>query len=222
MAPVKTDGHQAFRATIHGGVQGVGFRDATVQAARGFRLFGWVRNQDDGTVLVHAEGHPQALQMLVTFLGAGPAGADVRDVDLASVKPEGHEQFAIRGVPAGRFVVEQVVGERVTFALGLEVDGAMRRWRLPKKPSRNPADKRMAFEMGAGEGPEAAPGVTAWDEGTYEQGGRVAWPEAIDRGHAVFVLHGAQLQGGWALQRTRKDGATPQWLLIKRRDSSAA
>ena len=48
----------------------------------------------------------------------------------------------------------------------------------------------------------------------YEQGGRVPWPEAIERGHAVFVLHGEKLQGGFALQRTRGT----QWLLIKRRE----
>ena len=59
-----------------------------------------------------------------------------------------------------------------------------------------------------------------WDRGTYEQGGRVACPEALDRGHAVFVLHGEKLRGGFALQRTRP-GAKPQWLLIKRRDDSA-
>ncbi len=62
--------------------------------------------------------------------------------------------------------------------------------------------------------------MIVWDRGTYEQGGRVPWPEAITRGHAVFVLHGEKLQGGFALQRTRA-GAKPQWLLIKRRDEHA-
>ena len=59
-----------------------------------------------------------------------------------------------------------------------------------------------------------------WDRGTYEQGGRVPWPEALARGHAVFVLHGAKLRGGFALQRTRS-GSRAQWLLIKRRDEQA-
>jgi hypothetical protein len=62
--------------------------------------------------------------------------------------------------------------------------------------------------------------VIVWDRGTYEQGGRVAWPEALERGHAVFVLHGEKLSGGFALQRTRP-GEKPQWLLIKRRDEEA-
>ena len=62
--------------------------------------------------------------------------------------------------------------------------------------------------------------MIVWDRGTYEQGGRVAWPEALERGHAVFVLHGEKLRGGFALQRTRR-GAKPQWLLVKRRDDEA-
>lgn len=59
-----------------------------------------------------------------------------------------------------------------------------------------------------------------WDHGTYEQRGRVPWPEALDRGHAVFVLHGRKLTGGFALQRTGR-GGKPQWLLVKRRDEAA-
>ncbi len=62
--------------------------------------------------------------------------------------------------------------------------------------------------------------MIVWDRGTYEQGGRVPWPEALVRGHAVFVLHGEKLRGGFALQRTRP-GAKAQWLLIKRRDDDA-
>ena len=62
--------------------------------------------------------------------------------------------------------------------------------------------------------------MIVWDRGTYEQGGRVAWPQALTRGHAVFVLHGEKLRGGFALQRTRP-GEKAQWLLIKRRDELA-
>ena len=62
--------------------------------------------------------------------------------------------------------------------------------------------------------------MIVWDRGTYEQGGRVAWPQALTRGHAVFVLHGEKLRGGFALQRTRP-GEKAQWLLIKRRDEHA-
>jgi DNA ligase D-like protein (predicted 3'-phosphoesterase) len=91
----------------------------------------------------------------------------------------------------------------------------------------DPAAKRLAVEVedhsldhNDFEGALGDGGVIVWDRGTYEQGGRVAWPEALERGHAVFVLHGEKLHGGFALQRTRQ-GAKPQWLLIKRRDDEA-
>lgn len=86
----------------------------------------------------------------------------------------------------------------------------------------DPAVKRMAFGPGepAIDATETgrAPGDGLWDSGSYEQGGRVPWPEAIERGHAVFVLHGDRLEGGFALQRIRPPS---QWLLIKRADEFA-
>lgn len=91
----------------------------------------------------------------------------------------------------------------------------------------DPAVKRMAIQVDdhsiehAGFEGELGEGIVSiWDGGTYEQGGRVPWPEALERGHAVFVLHGERLNGGFALQRTR-EGEKPQWLLIKRRDGRA-
>ena len=122
---------------------------------------------------------------------------------------EGHEQLAVRGVPAGAFLVRR--HER-GFELTLEVDGAPRIWTVPKGPSMDPADKRFAVVADA-----PAPDAEIWDQGVYEQGGRVAWPEAIERGHAVFVLHGEKLRGGFGLQRTGRG-----WLLVKRRDAFAA
>jgi acylphosphatase len=204
---------KAVRATVSGGVQGVGFRDATVRRAGELGARGWVRNVEDGSVLVHAEGDEGAVDALVEFLGEGPSGAKVSGVEADSVKVEGHEQFAVRGVDAGEFMVARVQGG---FELRLEVDGAMRCWVLPKGPSMDPAAKRFAIEVGEGAADEAV----AWDRGGYEQGGRVPWPEAIERGHAVFVLHGEKLRGGFALQRTR-DGEKAQWLLIKRKDAEA-
>jgi len=70
------------------------------------------------------------------------------------------------------------------------------------------------------EGPIGEGTAIVWDRGGYEQGGRVPWPEALERGHAVFVLHGEKLRGGFALQRTRRV-EKPQWLLIKRKDDEA-
>lgn len=219
----------AIRAVVSGAVQGVGFRDATVRRARDLAVTGWVRNGEDGTVLVHAEGARQAVDELVAFLRDGPSFAAVAGVELDGVKVEGHEQFAIRGVSAGLFVVQEHAATAHHFDLRLEVDGAMRSWSVPKGPSMDPATKRLAVQVedhavahNSFEGALEASRVIVWDRGSYEQGGRVPWPEALDRGHAVFVLHGEKLRGGFALQRTRAGASgKPQWLLIKRRDDLA-
>ena len=59
---------------------------------------------------MHAEGAPDAVATSLGFLGGGPPAAAVDDVDVREVKVEGHEQFAQRGVPAGRFVVADFTG----------------------------------------------------------------------------------------------------------------
>ena len=152
-----------------------------------------------------------AIDALLTELGAARS---------EPARVEGHEQFAIRGVPAGVFVVQEHQATAHHYDLRLEVDGVMRSWAVPKGPSMDPAVKRLAVEVddhALAHNDYEGRGVIVWDRGSYEQGGRVPWPEALDRGHAVFVLHGEKLQGGFALQRTG-GGAKPQWLLIKRRD----
>jgi DNA ligase D-like protein (predicted 3'-phosphoesterase) len=217
----------AIRATVRGQVQGVGFREATVRRAHQLGVMGWVRNADDGTVAVHAEGSPEAVEPLVEFLHKGPLTASINEVDVQPTKVEGHEQFAVRGVSAGVFVVQEHQATAHHFDLRLEVEGKMRSWALPKGPSLDPAAKRLAVQVedhelahNTFEGTTHGGAVIVWDRGTYEQGGRVAWPQALERGHAVFVLHGEKLRGGFALQRTRP-GTKPQWLLIKRRDEFA-
>ena len=188
---------------------------AVAAKARELAVMGWVRPTGE----IHAEGAPDAVHDLMTFVG------DAVRTERARV--EGHEQFAIRGVSAGVFVVQEHQATAHHYDLRLEVDGAMRSWAVPKGPSLDPAAKRLAVEVedhslghNDFEGTLGDGGVIVWDRGTYEQGGRVAWPEALERGHAVFVLHGEKLRGGFALQRTRS-GAKPQWLLIKRRDDEA-
>jgi acylphosphatase len=215
---------EAIRATASGRVQGVGYRASVVERARELGVLGWVRNQDDGTVLLHAEGTPEALRELEAFLREGPPAAVVSEVAFETTKVEGHEQFAVRGVSAGRFVVEERAGDGDArfFLLRLEVDGTLRSWRLAKAPSMVPADKRFASQLQPDAEPDPREAEGFFDHGTYEQGGRVAWPEAIERGHAVFVLHGDVLRGGFALQRTRGTGPSAGWLLIKRRDEFAA
>lgn len=188
------------------------------ERARELGVLGWVREDDPGIVLIHAEGSRMAVDQLLEGL---PEPA------VKPVAAEGHEQFAIRGVSAGAFVVQEHAATAHHFDFRLEVGGVMRSWAVPKGPSLDPAVKRFAVEVedhsiehNSYEGASGSRGVIVWDRGTYEQGGRVPWPEALDRGHAVFVLHGEKLTGGFALQRTRS-GDKPQWLLIKRRDDAA-
>ena len=211
----------AIRAVVRTDGEPGSLREATLRRARELGVLGWVRDGEDGTLQLHAEGAPAAVDELIGFLQEGGAVASER------VKIEGHEQFAIRGIDAGVFVVQEHAATAHHFDLRLEVGGVMRSWALAKGPSMDPAVKRMAIEVGdhgmahnAFEGRSGDGGVIVWDRGTYEQGGRVAWPKALERGHAVFVLHGAKLAGGFALQRTRP-GAKAQWLLIKRRDEHA-
>jgi DNA ligase D-like protein (predicted 3'-phosphoesterase) len=218
---------RAIRAMIAGSVQGVGLREATRRRADQLGVRGWVRNEDDGTVALHAEGPSAGIDGLVAFLSGGSRGAGAVELSMHDVGVEGHEQFAIRGVSAGAFVVQEHASSTHHFDLRLEVAQTMRSWAVPKGPSLDPAVKRLAVQVddhavehNAFEGPTEGGGVVVWDRGVYEQGGRVPWPEALERGHAVFVLHGEKLQGGFALQRTGR-GPGSQWLLIKRRDDEA-
>ena len=137
-------------------------------------------------------------------------------MEIERLKVEGHEQFAIRGVSAGVFVVQEHAATARHFDLRLEVGGTMRSWAVPKGPSLDPAVKRLAVQVedhslahNSFEGATGDGGVIVWDRGRYEQGGRVPWPEALERGHAVFVLHGEKLRGGFALQRTRPGREAP-------------
>src|SRR3954451_12230542 len=202
---------RALRAAAGGGIDA----EAVAARARELGVMGWVRPTGE----IHGEGAPDAVQALMAFLGDAVATERAR--------VEGHEQFAIRGVSAGVFVVQEHQATAHHYDLRLEVDAVMRSWAVPKGPSLDPAAKRLAVEVedhgldhNDFEGTLGDGGVIVWDRGTYEQGGRVVWQEAIERAHAVFVLHGEKLRGGFALQRTRP-GAKPQWLLIKRRDDEA-
>ena len=129
---------------------------------------------------------------------------------------------------AGVFVVQEHQATAHHFDVRLEVDGVMRSWAVPKGPSMDPTVKRLAVEV---EDHEHRPQRVRGRRGRRRRdhlgprrvraGRSRPWPEALERGHAVFVLHGEKLRGGFALQRTR-GGDKPQWLLIKRRDDHAA
>ena len=136
-----------------------------------------------------------------------------------------------------RFVVQQHDASTLHYDFRLEVDGVLRSWAVPKGPSMNPADKRLAVEVEdhsigwgefegrirAGYGKGA---VIVWDRGTYEPLDAEGMAAALAAGKASFRLEGEKLRGGFTLLRTpvggkAVSGGKPKWLLIKRRDEQA-
>ena len=89
------------RAIVSGRVQGVGFRWSVRAVAQRLRLAGFATNRADGTVEVEAEGEPDAVAALLTWLETGPPGAAVADVAVSDVPLEaaphaGPHRFEIR------------------------------------------------------------------------------------------------------------------------------
>jgi len=137
------------------------------------------------------------------------------------------------GSDAPRFVIQKHDASSLHYDFRLEVEGTLRSWAVPKGPSTDPREKRLAvevedhpldyadFEGVIGEGNYGSGAVIVWDAGIYRNlDDERPLAEALDAGHAKVWLEGEKLRGGWTLQRTR-GGAKPQWLLIKRRDEGA-
>src|SRR6202008_3160262 len=99
---------------------------------------GWIR-EDDRAASAHIEGSAGQVDQVLKFLANKTS-----DLAVEEVKPEGHEQFAIRGVSAGVFVVQEHQATAHHYDLRLEVDGVMKSWAVPKGPSLDPAAKRLA------------------------------------------------------------------------------
>ena len=86
----------ALRLTIRGRVQGVFYRDWTVENARELGLVGWVRNEADGTVAAHLEGEAQAVETMVARMQDGPPHAAPKRIERREVEPEGLAGFERR------------------------------------------------------------------------------------------------------------------------------
>ena len=84
------------RILVHGNVQGAFFRDTTPRRAEALGLGGWVRNREDGTVEVVAEGEDDAVDALLAFCRDGPPRAEVETVEVADEEPEGLGEFDVR------------------------------------------------------------------------------------------------------------------------------
>jgi len=128
-----------------------------------------------------------------------------------------------------RFVVQKHWATRLHYDFRLEMDGVLVSWAIPKGPTLNPAEKRLAahvedhpvsyydFEGTIPKGEYGGGTVMVWDWGTYEL--EESTPaESLKRGEVKFRLNGVRLRGRYALVRTRSD---KDWLLIKKKDEAA-
>lgn len=133
---------------------------------------------------------------------------------------------------ANRFVVHKHGARSLHYDLRLECDGVLKSWAVPKGPSTDPGDKRLArrtedhpreyaeFEGTIPEGEYGAGTVIVWDAGTYRHLGEGTLAEALDAGHASVWLSGKKMRGGWSLTRMRRRGGE-SWLLVKQDDDHA-
>lgn len=144
-----------------------------------------------------------------------------------------------RGRKGGRiFVIQKHDSSRLHYDFRLEVDGVLKSWAMPKGPSTDPSDKRLAVETedhpmsyakfeGVIPKDEYGGGtVMVWDEGTYtnikkKDGRELAMQKCYESGQIEVRLDGHKIRGGYALRRFRKEGNKDQWLLIKMKDDEA-
>lgn len=133
------------------------------------------------------------------------------------------------------FVVQKHDASRLHYDFRLEWEGTLLSWAVPKGPSYNPADKRLAvevephpydykdFEGTIPQGEYGGGTVMLWDEGTWEPQAEYDFAKGLKEGSVKIILHGTRLQGKWALVRMkpRAGEEDKNWLLIKERDELA-
>lgn len=138
--------------------------------------------------------------------------------------------------PALRFVVQKHQASHLHYDFRLEMEGVLKSWAVPKGPSLDPSQKRLAvrtedhpleyadFEGTIPEGEYGGGTVMVWDTGRLdlETDAATAARQVEDRQALTFTLHGTKLTGRWRLVPFAARGEKPKnWLLIKSRDESA-
>ncbi|MFF3489756.1 DNA polymerase ligase N-terminal domain-containing protein [Streptomyces sp. NPDC002795] len=150
-----------------------------------------------------------------------------------TAEPSG-DHTAARDDEEPAFVVQIHDASTMHFDFRLEVDGVLKSWSIPKGPSTDPHDKRLAvptedhpldyrdFEGVIPHDEYGGGTVIVWDRGTYRPAGHdkrdrpVPFEEALENGHATFDLHGEKLRGRYALTRFKGHEDKPTWLLVRK------
>ena len=141
------------------------------------------------------------------------------------------------GSQAPIFVIQKHAARHLHYDFRLEVDGVLKSWAIPKGPSTDPKDKRLAvptedhpleyagFEGVIPEGEYGGGTVLVWDTGTYrnlteKKGATIPMGQGLAHGHVKVWLEGHRLKGSYALTRF-KTGKDESWLLVKADDGEA-
>lgn len=145
-------------------------------------------------------------------------------------EPEGRPDASTK--PSQRFVVQEHSATRLHYDLRLEIDGLLKSWAIPRGPTLDPAEKRLAvatedhpleyaeFEGVIPRGQYGAGNMIVWDRGSYECIGKETDPsKAFRNGTIDLRLHGEKLKGMWLLVRLQ--GEEDQWLFFKKQDQYA-
>jgi DNA ligase D-like protein (predicted 3'-phosphoesterase) len=147
-----------------------------------------------------------------------------------SPEPRGTPGRARKKEP--RFVIQKHDPTSLHYDFRLEAEGVLKSWAVPKGPSTDPREKRLAmptedhplayadFEGVIPEDEYGAGTVIVWDRGSYRNLGEEPIEQALEQGHAAVWLEGKKLRGGYALTRIGK-GKRERWLLVKMDDEGA-
>ena len=135
---------------------------------------------------------------------------------------------------SGRFTVQRHRATALHYDFRLEIDGVLVSWAVPKGPTLDPKERRLAmrtedhpieylpFEGVIPEKQYGAGDVIVWDWGVFEPEAETPNPgAAIRKGELKFVLHGERLRGRYTIVRTDADDGRERWLLLKKRDEAA-